>query len=136
MSLQKLSLSTHILDTSRGKPSSNVDVCFVFSTQKLNWIKLPAHWSLVLQVSLFKQVNNDWIQQSNFTTNVDGRISEFNIRSSEPKLGNFKLRFEVSAYFHSLHQDTLYPFIEVIWQYYQKCSLFLRRFQITGIFAC
>lgn len=86
---QKLSLSTHILDTTKGKPADNV------------------------KVRLFKLVGGVWVE-SNFdgATDKDGRIKDFS-RIDGSALGIYKLRFEVGAYFERMSSDTLYPFIEV-----------------------
>lgn len=86
---QKLSLSTHILDTTKGKPADNV------------------------KVRLFKLVGGVWVE-SNFdgATDKDGRIKDF-ARIDGSTLGVYKLRFEVGAYFERISSDTLYPFIEV-----------------------
>lgn len=85
----KLSLSTHILDTSRGQPADNV------------------------KVKLFKLVRADWVDLNfNGLTDSDGRIKNFpNV--DETVNGDYKLRFEVAEYFQRLGQATLYPFIEV-----------------------
>lgn len=85
----KISLSTHILDTSRGLPASNVKVQF------------------------FKLISNNWLN-SNFdgSTNADGRLKDFPCVDGSVN-GVYKLKFEVGEYFQSLGQPTLYPFIEV-----------------------
>lgn len=86
---QKLSLSTHILDTTRGKPADNVTV------------------------KLYKLVGGIWVEAScTATTDRDGRFRDFpNIDGSAR--GTYKLRFEVGEYFTRLGVDTLYPFVEV-----------------------
>ena len=88
---QKLSLSTHILDTTQGKPSSNV------------------------QVKLFKLVEGTLTESSfNGRTDKDGRVKEFSKVNSETS-GVYKLRFEIAEYFERIGVETLYPFIEVEW---------------------
>lgn len=84
---QKLSLSTHILDTSKGKPADNV------------------------KVRLFKVIGGIWLE-SDFDgrTDKDGRVKEFPI-VDQTAFGVYKLRFETAEYFQGV--DTLYPFIEV-----------------------
>lgn len=84
-----LSLSTHILDTTKGLPSSDVTV------------------------KLYKLVGNVWIASSfNGKTNKDGRIQEFPMVDDSTN-GVYKLRFETLPYFQKLGVDTLYPFIEI-----------------------
>lgn len=86
---QKLSLSSHILDTTKGKPAENVEV------------------------KLFKLVGGIWVESnSNGATDKDGRIKNFKKIDGSVN-GVYKLRFEVAEYFQRLGQETLYPFIEV-----------------------
>lgn len=86
---QKLSLSSHILDTSRGKPADNVDI------------------------KLFKLVNNNWIKSSSSgVTDNDGRLKDFN-KIEQTIIGTYKLRFDVEEYFQRLGVESLYQFIEV-----------------------
>lgn len=90
MDEQKLSLSTHILDVSRGRPAADVPV------------------------SLYKFVNDEWIKSENCTvkTNSDGRIREF-IKVNQETCGIYKLKFETVEYFKNLGTETLYPFVEI-----------------------
>lgn len=86
---QNLSLSTHILDTTKGKPADNV------------------------KVKLYKFVDGVWVNSSfRGVTDKDGRIKEFK-KVDEVSCGVYKLRFEVAEYFQRLGVETLYPFIEV-----------------------
>lgn len=86
---QKLSLSSHILDTSRGKPADNVDI------------------------KLFKLVNNNWIKSSSSgVTDKDGRLKDF-AKIEQTIIGTYKLRFDVEEYFQRLGVESLYQFIEV-----------------------
>lgn len=86
---QKLSLSTHILDTTKGKPADNVKVKF------------------------FKLVGGIWVESTfDGATDKDGRIRDFT-KVDGVTCGVYKLRFEVAEYFQRLGVDTLYPFVEV-----------------------
>lgn len=86
---QKLSLSSHILDTTRGKPAENV------------------------VIELFKLVDNNWIKSSSSgATDKDGRLKDF-CKIEQTIIGTYKLRFEVEEYFQRLEVESLYQFIEV-----------------------
>lgn len=86
---QKLSLSSHIIDTTKGKPADNVSV------------------------KLYKLVGGIWVESiSNGVTDKDGRIKEFS-KIDGASQGVYKLRFAVAEYFARLGQETLYPFVEV-----------------------
>lgn len=97
---QKLSLSSHILDTTRGKPADNVSV------------------------KLFKLIGRIWVESEfHGTTDKDGRIKEF-AKVEGTSQGVYKLRFEVGEYFQRLNVESLYPFIEVslFTQTYEKIN--------------
>lgn len=86
---QKLSLSSHILDTTKGKPAENI------------------------KVKLFKLIGGIWVESDfNGVTDKDGRVKDFS-KVDGAVHGVYKLRFEVAEYFQRNGQDTLYPFIEV-----------------------
>lgn len=86
---QKLSLSTHILDTTKGKPAENVGI------------------------KLYKLIGGIWVESSYLgKTDKDGRVKEFSKIDSEI-CGIYKLKFEVAEYFQRLGEETLYPFVEV-----------------------
>lgn len=87
---EMLSLSTHILDTTKGKPAENVTV------------------------KLFKYVDYTWMESNTIgRTDDNGRIREFS-KIDEEIFGTYKLRFEVDEYFKRQHiVDALYPYIEV-----------------------
>lgn len=87
-------LTTHILDTTKGKPAQGVTIF------------------------LFQQNNEDpigigWKQLTLGSTNADGRIP--NLLSKEVILepGIYKLKFETKEYFEKQGVQTFYPFIEI-----------------------
>jgi 5-hydroxyisourate hydrolase len=87
----ELSLSTHILDISKGVPASGV------------------------KIKLFKLENENWLETETrelAVTDADGRVKSFK-RIGESVFGTYKLKFEIAEYFNRLGCDTLYPFIEV-----------------------
>lgn len=84
-----MSISTHILDTSRGLPADKVPV------------------------SLFKQEGAEWTLISKGLTNPDGRFSSGEV--TPPESRTFKYQFAVEEYSTGLNNDSepFYPFIEV-----------------------
>jgi 5-hydroxyisourate hydrolase len=67
-------LSTHILDTAKGKPAANVN------------IRLYA-------------VNNDRVLQASFVSNSDGRTDEPLLDGDAMQTGTYELEFDVGDYF-------------------------------------
>lgn len=87
--MESLSLSTHILDISKGSPAAGI------------------------KIKLFKYENENWLEtREHAETDGDGRVKSFR-RIGESVFGTYKLKFEISEYFNQLGSDTLYPFIEV-----------------------
>lgn len=82
-------LTTHILDTSSGKPAAGVTVI------------------------LYHQQGDNWIELTRGSTNRDGRITDWINDNTLLPSGIFKLVFETGAYFNKSATSTFYPFVEV-----------------------
>jgi 5-hydroxyisourate hydrolase len=83
-------LTTHILDTTKGKPAQGVSIV------------------------LFQQKNNNWTELANGITNADGRIPNFLSKETILEPGIYKIRFEVKAYFDKEGIASFYPFVEIV----------------------
>ncbi|MEO8720776.1 MAG: hydroxyisourate hydrolase [Ginsengibacter sp.] len=81
-------ITTHILDTSKGKPAAGV------------------------KVILF-QLTNDWQLIGSDVTNKDGRITELPQVENSTEKTIFKLKFETQEYFDENNTESFYPFIEI-----------------------
>lgn len=87
-----MGLSTHILDTSRGKPASNVEIV-------LFWWRENAAGGV-------------WQQIGAGRTDADGRCKT--LLGEQPLQAiDYKLRFMTAAYFRELGTESLYPDIEI-----------------------
>lgn len=88
-------LTTHILDTTKGKPAPGVTVV------------------------LFQQHEDDpmaigWKQLTLGTTNADGRIPNLLQKDIVLDPGIYKMKFETKEYFGKQGVQTFYPFVEII----------------------
>jgi 5-hydroxyisourate hydrolase len=83
-------ISTHILDTSRGRPAGGVAVAL----EVLN-------------------AGEGWSRLAESETDGDGRVSEFGLTESQLLPGTYRLIFAVSKYFESLQQQSFYPEVVV-----------------------
>uniref|UniRef100_A0A182KAC9 hydroxyisourate hydrolase n=1 Tax=Anopheles christyi TaxID=43041 RepID=A0A182KAC9_9DIPT len=85
-------LSTHILDTTRGKPAPEVPVTLYVRTTSQTWTKV-----------------------STGITDADGRFKSF-FAPGQPglEMGVYKLHFDVGPYFRGRSVESLYPFIEIV----------------------
>jgi 5-hydroxyisourate hydrolase len=82
-------ITTHILDTAKGKPVTGVTTI------------LYAHES-------------DWIEIARGVTNQDGRIADLLPPKEILPQGNYKMRFLTKEYFDEQSVSTFYPFVEIV----------------------
>lgn len=86
-----MSISTHVLDTARGRPAAGV------------------------AVTLSVRGPNGWSELVRGTTDVDGRIGSLLPAGGPPAAGStFCLRFEVGEYFATRGEAAFYPYVEVV----------------------
>jgi 5-hydroxyisourate hydrolase len=85
-----MSISTHVLDTARGRPAAGEPV------------------------TLSVQGPDGWSEVGRGTTDGDGRIGSL-LPAGAPAAGStFRLRFEVGGYFATRGEATFYPYVEVV----------------------
>jgi 5-hydroxyisourate hydrolase len=83
-------ISTHVLDTSIGRPAAHVRV------------------SLAGQES-----TGGWREIANAVTDANGRIAEFLANSAALPSGAYRLAFDVGAYFGSRHVDSFFTIVTI-----------------------
>jgi len=83
-------LTTHILDTTRGRPAEGVTI--ILSGQQ------PAGWQ----------------ELARGTTNADGRLPDLLPAGHILPAGTYQLRFLVQEYFDKLATPSFYPFVEIV----------------------
>ena len=86
-------ITTHILDTSVGKPASGVQVTLSSLTAEGNWTNV-AHG----------------------ITNADGRIPGLVDSGKTLPPGRYRLHFDTGSYFKAGNKPTFYPFVEVVFE--------------------
>lgn len=87
-------LSTHALDSSTGQPIDN------------------------LKIELYKMNNNNtqnWDKLQSVFTNKQGRYTDL-LPIKNNNQGIYKIRFYTKEYFDNKHIQTLYPYIEIIFE--------------------
>ena len=82
-------LTTHVLDTSIGKPGNNITI------------------------RLMHKVNDGWQTMAQGVTNADGRISDLLPPEKKLSPGVYKLVFETGNYFAANNSKSFYPEVEV-----------------------
>jgi len=83
-------ISTHVLDTSRGRPAPGVSVRLERGEGRGNWRSIGSG-----------------------QTNDDGRCAQLLPNASELPAGTYRLVFDTAKYFASHHIDGLYPIVEI-----------------------
>jgi 5-hydroxyisourate hydrolase len=83
-------ITTHILDTTKGKPASGVSII------------------------LYQQINNTWTELAKGITNSDGRIPDLVSKDKILETGSYKMKFETKAYFDKDHIASFYPCVEIV----------------------
>ena len=83
-------ITTHVLDTSAGKPAAGVVVLLEKKDAKGNWTEL-----------------------SKSTTNQDGRVEDLLSVDAKIESGIYRLQFEVGAYYKG---NTFYPSAMIIFE--------------------
>lgn len=82
-------ITTHVLDTSKGKPAVGIVVILYRGEQGL------------------------WAEIARSATNNDGRVMDLLPKETLLEIGIYKLRFETKDYFDAAHVSTFYPSIEI-----------------------
>ena len=83
-------LTTHILDTTKGKPAGGVTII------------------------LYQGGNDEWTEIARGITNADGRVTGLLEKDSLLQFGIYKLRFETKDYFDKDAIATFYPYVEIV----------------------
>jgi 5-hydroxyisourate hydrolase len=86
-------ITTHVLDTSRGKPAAGVTV--------------------LLEL---KSTSGDWSKVATGTTDHDGRINNLFPDGIPLEKGMYRLTFETLSYFRSVQSESFYPYVQVVFE--------------------
>ncbi|XP_018357624.1 PREDICTED: histone H3.v1-like isoform X3 [Trachymyrmex cornetzi] len=86
---RKLRISTYVVDNVKGVPISG------------------------LQVSLYKLMDGKWTFLNENSTNVEGHCDDL-MEKIKGTIGRYKLHFDVDKYFTLKRIDTMFPFIEIV----------------------
>lgn len=84
------SITTHILDTSRGKPAANVKV-------RLDYLE-----------------DGDWHRIGSGVTDDDGRVKDLLKDDSKFVAGHYRLEFVVGDYFAEQETEGFYPYVKIV----------------------
>jgi 5-hydroxyisourate hydrolase len=91
--MDKSPITTHILDTSRGKPAQGVEA----------------------ELQFFKG-NESWTDLGRGVTNEDGRISDLLSTGHKLEPGHYRLTFHTQKYFSAQGIEGFYPLVQINFQ--------------------
>ena len=83
-------ITTHILDTTKGKPAFGVTI------------------------TLLQQAGDNWQEIARGVTNSDGRIADLLPKEKQLELGVYKMKFDTQEYFAQDGTANFYPFVEIV----------------------
>lgn len=86
----KSPITTHVLDTSVGKPAKGISVHLHRKDDEIGWEELGSG-----------------------TTDADGRITDL-LAPNSLKPGEFRIVFEVGPYFEKQGVDAFYPYVPIV----------------------
>lgn len=89
----KSSITTHVLDTMRGRPAEGI--------------------TIVLES---RSESEAWKEMSRSKTNADGRIENLLPPNFKIPLGVYRLTFLTAEYFRTLKIESFYPFVTVTFE--------------------
>ena len=90
MSAGRAGITTHVLDTSRGRPAVGVSV------------------------TLERETEGGWTTVGSGTTDADGRVRDLMGEGAEVEAATYRLTFETGAYFAALGVKSFYPRVVVV----------------------
>lgn len=91
--MMKSPITTHVLDTMRGKPAMALKVLLEVYTESKEWKELARG-----------------------ETDADGRISDLLHENTKLIAGTYRLTFLTAPYFHSIGVESFYPFVTVVFE--------------------
>ncbi|MCF6193016.1 MAG: hydroxyisourate hydrolase [Kangiellaceae bacterium] len=85
-------ITTHVLDTSRGKPAAGINI------------------------ELFEQTNNQWHSLAKGITNTDGRIAGLLAEDIVLDAGIYRMNFSTADYFNANSEQGFYPYVDIVFE--------------------
>ena len=85
-------ITTHVLDTTRGKPAKN------------------------LPITLFVQTNDGWQELATGVTNADGRIAGLLADDIVLTADVYRMHFATKPYFDANNEQGFYPYVDIVFE--------------------
>lgn len=85
-------ITTHVLDTSRGRPGSGIKIVLEYND------------------------GNAWSEIARGQTNFDGRLPDLLTADFHLLAGIYRLTFDTRAYYESQSEHGFYPYVDVVFE--------------------
>lgn len=85
-------ITTHVLDTTRGKPAKG------------------------LPITLFAQTSDGWQQLATGITNADGRVANLLTDDVVLAAGVYRMHFATQPYFAANNETGFYPYVDIVFE--------------------
>ncbi|GAA5143988.1 hydroxyisourate hydrolase [Thalassotalea piscium] len=85
-------ITTHVLDTTRGKPAKS------------------------LPITLFAQTANGWLEIASGVTNEDGRIANLLDKERVLDAGIYRMHFQTATYYENNNETGFYPYVDIVFE--------------------
>ncbi len=85
-------ITTHVLDTTRGKPAAN------------------------LAITLSQKTDSGWQVLSSGMTNQDGRIAGLLNDDIKLAAGIYQMHFDTKSYFDANNETGFYPYVDIVFE--------------------
>lgn len=85
-------ITSHVLDTSRGKPAAGI------------------------MITLYQQKAGEWVLLGQGETNQDGRVPDLSEAKEALAAGSYRVHFALADYFAALDQRAFYPYVDVVFE--------------------
>ncbi|WDE01359.1 hydroxyisourate hydrolase [Thalassomonas actiniarum] len=85
-------ITTHVLDTTRGKPGAEIPI------------------------TLYQQTADGWQQLASGVTNDDGRIAGLLADERILDAGIYRMHFDTNAYFERMGDKGFYPYVDIVFE--------------------
>ena len=87
-----IQITTHVLDTAKGRPAAGVPII------------------------LRKSSGKEWDTIANGITNQDGRVQDFISKDTLLTSGMYRMLFDTKTYFESQKVNVFYPYVMVVFE--------------------
>ena len=100
-------ITSHVLDTSRGKPAEGITISLFESN-------VEHDFSANSSSNIDNKGREQWSLLAEGQTNSDGRVPALLVQDRVLPAGNYRVHFAISDYFNALNEQAFYPYVDIV----------------------